>query len=545
MGILQWISGSIRNKMLLITGSGTTLLLASALLGLWMSWDGITHLSKDSLIHLEEERQLVEVEKHLGKQVQEWKNTIIRGGQDSAALDKHWKGVQENEKLVQEKMQALKEMSDDAEINTLIDRFMIAHKEMGDKYRNAYQVFIDSHFDMPAADHAASGADKEPVLLLSNAANEIATMAKSASDASTERALNAIRVTLGMMGVAIAIAFVVFLVSLHRGIIVPARQMVSDLNRLADGDFSHPVTQTTHDEIGQVAESAEKIRHDLGALISNVKTASSTVTQSAMALAAASQQVVSGSSAQSEAAAATAAAVEQMSVSIHSVADNAEEVRDLSRNSLDSTNEGKRRLDDLAQQIERTSSAMEEIAQSVQQFVASTATITTMTQQVKDIADQTNLLALNASIEAARAGEQGRGFAVVADEVRKLAEKSAQSANEIDSVTRALESQSQQANMALGVGQQFLKSSQTSMSNAANAMDETYRAMGQSSQGVDAITDSVREQTSVSNEIAKNIEQIANMAEENNASIASTSESANQLQRLASELLATVSKFRS
>ena len=545
MGILQWISGSIRNKMLLITGTGTMLLLVSSLFGLWLNWTSFSDMKQGAVLRIEEERILVDIQQHLGKTVQEWKNTLLRGGQDAAALDKHWDGVLKNEASVQEQVKALKAMAKNEKVRALIDTFDQSQQAMREQYNKAHQLFLDSKFDVAAADRAATGADKNAIKQLVDLSTLVADLAKSSSEGAEHAAQMQIRITLGMMGVAIVLAFLVFLGALQQGIIKPAHQMVRDLNQLAGGDFTRAVSHTTHDEIGQVAESAEKIRLDLGAVINNVKAASATVSQSAMALAGASSQVLAGSSAQSSAAAATAAAVEQMTVSIHSVADNAEEVRNLSRTSLQNTTEGKRRLDDLAQQIEKTVSAMEDIAQSVQQFVASTATITTMTQQVKDIADQTNLLALNASIEAARAGEQGRGFAVVADEVRKLAEKSAQSANEIDGVTRALESQSQQANTALGHGQMFLKSSQTSMVNAAAAMEETYRAMEQSSQGVDAITDSVREQTTASNEIARNVEHIANMAEENNASIANTSEAANQLQGLAARLQDTVSKFRS
>lgn len=312
----------------------------------------------------------------------------------------------------------------------------------------------------------------------------------------------------------------------------------------ADGDLTVRSKVFGSGEIGQAATAFNSLIDGFAKIIKQVNSNAESVSTTAAKLSETSMQIERGSQVQSEAAASTAAAVEQITVSINSVADNTDDVRKLSEKSLQQTQQGNENVTAMIGEIQRVQQAVNQIAGSVQEFVESTRAISGMTQQVKDIASQTNLLALNAAIEAARAGEQGRGFAVVADEVRKLAENSAKSANEIDQVTTSLNQKSAQVEEVVQAGLRSLQATQEQVGRVSAMLTEAGQSVLKSTHGVSDIAASVGEQSVASTEIARNVEKIAQMSEENHAAVQSNTQDVVYLDKLAKELHEAVSIFK-
>ena len=312
----------------------------------------------------------------------------------------------------------------------------------------------------------------------------------------------------------------------------------------ASSDLSRRLPETGGAEVLGIARAFNKLLENFAGFMRMTGTSGNHMTALSKQMDGSSGRLEQAISDQNGFVAATSAAVEQMTVAIDSIRDSSATVRQEAQESLQRAEGGRQSADALAERVAALDHAFDAISTAANDFVSSAGAINTLTQRVREIADQTNLLALNAAIEAARAGEQGRGFAVVADEVRKLAEKSSQSAAEIDAVTHTLAQNSEQVVATIEDNRHHLAASLDALSDTRAVLDATTDLVSKTSQGIADIADSIREQAAAAADIAKNMEQVSAMTDETRQIAADNAGVAQKAAATADEIHQAISRYQ-
>ena len=310
------------------------------------------------------------------------------------------------------------------------------------------------------------------------------------------------------------------------------------------GDLTRQLPVTARDEIGQTAEAFNRFIASLRTMFLEVRDNATQLNSGIDDLSGVTRTLSSESERQAETLSATAATIEEITVSINHIADNARQAEDLASHAGEVSTRSRAAVAGLSGDIDQISSEVGRLATTLDSLGRRSSEMNSIIAAIREIAEQTNLLALNAAIEAARAGESGRGFAVVADEVRKLAERTAKATVDIGGLIDATHGDIRSAltdmndtQRSVGTG---LSASQAVASEIAGIEDEVARVVA----SVRDIAASTREQSAATNEMANAAEQANRMTMQTDQAVQRATTTVNELNTLSHRLHDLVGRFR-
>jgi methyl-accepting chemotaxis protein len=548
----------VRGRILLLFAISTFFVIAAAAFGFWRFSASLQAFDEDVMSRQTNAIDVEAIEINFKKQVQEWKDTLLRGKKPEA-LEKHWTAFQQREAEVRGVAETLSRSIADAEAAQLVAQFLAAHKSMGDAYRRGLQEFKDHDFDSAAGDKAVAGIDRAPTELLGKAKQRLLALAQSAAVDAKAEAHRTTWITILLLSLATAAGATTFMVAVQRSISVPLTTVVHGLTELAAGNTAAQGNGSRRsDEIGKVADAVQLLRAKMieadrlraeqseveqrlsrqrqadmnkladsfaatvGEIVETVSSASGELEVSATTLTASAERAQARTTM-------VAAASEEASTNVKSVASATEKM-------ASSINEVSRQVQESARMANEAVGQARNTTDRVSELSKAAARIGDVVDLINTIAGQTNLLALNATIEAARAGEAGRGFAVVASEVKALAEQTAKATGEIGEQISGIQSATQQSVGAI----RDISSTIEKLSAVSSAIAAAVAEQGEATR---EISHNVEEAAQGTEQVSSNITDVQRGASETGSASSQVLSAAQTLSADSNRLRREVAKF--
>ncbi|MGP9826737.1 methyl-accepting chemotaxis protein [Ectopseudomonas khazarica] len=337
---------------------------------------------------------------------------------------------------------------------------------------------------------------------------------------------------------------VIAVVLLLRRKLRPLGDLVQQAQALGAGDLGARMTQSSEDEIGELARSFNRMGEALATMVAGIRVAAQDVSSRSQALSTLSRDAYQGIDQQSGEISSMAGAVEEFSATSQNIADNMRNTERLASENAQQTRIGRTSMDQASEALVQIAEALEQTSTVINGLGQRSQEIGGIVSVITAIADQTNLLALNAAIEAARAGEQGRGFAVVADEVRSLAGRTREATNEISTMIGSIQSETNSAIATMEQGRQLMQDGLERNAKVAAALAQISEQSEAAGEQFAAITTATSEQSSTANVLSSNLQSIAQANGEQREVVANLADTARELDRLAAQLRQEVERFR-
>jgi methyl-accepting chemotaxis protein len=271
--------------------------------------------------------------------------------------------------------------------------------------------------------------------------------------------------------------------------------LADGMHKLSEGDLAFRLNEDGFGSNRKIFEDFNQMVSRVAAIMSTIATAAQEVNSGAAEISAATTDLSQRTEEQAASLEQTAASMEEISKNVNANSEHAQHANSL--------------VASTCEKAVRSSEVVTRAVEAMSRIEDSSKKIADIIGVIDEIARQTNLLALNAAVEAARAGEAGRGFAVVASEVRNLAERSAQAAKDIKGLIVNSKNQVKDGVELVNRAGQSLAEIGASIKSVADIVSEITRASAEQAEGIDQVNKALTHMDSVTQQNSALVEENA------------------------------------
>ena len=320
-------------------------------------------------------------------------------------------------------------------------------------------------------------------------------------------------------------------------------KLLNEVSGVADGDLTKDA-EVSADMTGAIADSFNYMIEQLRGIIGNVQHATLQVSSAANQIHTSADGLVKGSESQAEQIVRTSAAIDEMATSIQQVSDNAALSSTVAQQALTTARQGNAAVRNTIDGMGRIREQAQETAKRIKRLGETSQEIGQIVQLIDDIADRTSILALNASIQAAAAGDAGRGFGVVAEEVERLAVRSTEATKKIAALVKAIQGETGEAVAAMEKSIQEVVGGSKVANQAGDSLQEIETVSMRLADLIQQISLAAKQQARGSEALARSMTDISQITRQTATGTKQAANSVDSLAKLAEELRHSVSTFR-
>lgn len=319
--------------------------------------------------------------------------------------------------------------------------------------------------------------------------------------------------------------------------------LLNEMSDLADGDLTVRTT-VNEDMTGAIADSVNFAIEELAVLVRRLNDASERVTRTTDVAQNISRELLVATDAQATEIRHASAVVMATVHSMEGVLSSAQESADVARISVAVAQKGAQAVADSITGMNDIRGQIQETAKRIKRLGESSQEISEIVELISDITEQTNVLALNAAIQAASAGEAGRGFSVVAEEVQRLAERSGEATKQISALVKTIQADTHDAVAAMEYSTQGVVAGARLSDAAGQSLAEISTVSQDLARRVEDIALATQSQAKSATQVATSMHHILEITDQTTTRTQQTALAVSELAQLAIELKGSVAGFK-